>query len=62
MVEKIYIVWCKTNKNIRKFDMGIFTNKTIADTTAENYKPIKSIYPKLWVSEYKLSKPIHSGT
>ena len=58
MVEKIYIVWCRLNKNTAKFDLGVFIDKTIADTTAENYKSEKSIYPELWVSEYKLSKQI----
>ena len=60
MVEKVYIVWCKLNKNTQKFDMGIYTNRQTADKTAENYKSEKSTYPKLLVSEYKLSKPIHN--
>ena len=61
MVEKIYIVWCLLNKSTNKFDLGIFTDKTIADEAAENYKSIMSVYPKLWVSEYGLSKPISGG-
>jgi len=52
MVEKIYIVWAKLNKNTAKFDLGIFATKAAAIQAKDNLG-----FPKpatMWIEEYKL--------
>jgi len=52
MVEKIYIVWAKLNKNTAKFDLGIFATKAAATQAKTAFD-----FPKpaiMWVEEYKL--------
>ena len=52
VVNKVYIVWCKLNKNTDKFDLVVFTDKIKAD---ETMKDAQSIGGKIWVQEYRLS-------
>lgn len=52
MVNKVYIVWCKLNKNTDKFDLGVFTDKKKAD---ETIKASQSVGGKTWIKEYRLS-------
>ena len=54
MVDKVYIVWCKLNKNTDKFDLGVFIDKQEANINKEQFKP-KYTWPKVWIQEYKLS-------
>lgn len=55
MVDKVFIVWCKLNKDTDKFDLGIFTERIQANNIAEVEKSLRKEY-KIWVSEYTLSK------
>jgi len=55
MVDKVYIVWCKLNENIDKFDLGVFTDKTKASQEKTDFYS-KVGYPAVvWIKEYKLS-------
>ncbi len=54
MVDKVYVVWCKTNKNTDKFDLGVFIDRDKANKVID--KNAQSM-AELWVEEYKISKP-----
>ncbi len=55
MVNQVYIVWCKLNKNTDKFDLGVFIDKQEAELIVETYT-MKSKIGKVWLETYRLSK------
>lgn len=53
MVDKVFIVWCKLNKNTDKFDLGIFIDK---EKAVEAMDTAHCVGDKIWIDEYTLSK------